>query len=741
MALDSDRFGYAWSLDDGDLVGIEIPQSPVNENIGTYGFRSIGTPSITIASGAFALAYLLEVEDDANRDNVELLWIQQVAVDLAPTHVPLGVVRGSGAASSENAYMAWIAPDSEVLIIGKLVAGVLSAVAFTAFSLPDDPEDYYIRFRANGTTLKARAWRYDAVEPSTWQVEGTDSDVTGAGYIGLGFAASLNTGGFGVPGFVSVGTNGESAPRPRTDAEIRRWVNDDSNYRVVLAEIGVLGQLSTGHANASVVLMANWPFVTKGSDSPPDQVYDDIIVKVPTLRAAANEQLVGRSTLSFGDLVVKNEDGVRNAWLSWNWDGRECDILLGGVGWRKWDFFRVLSATVQEVYAPRQDQIGFKIRDKGAVLNRKMQTEVVGGSEADAGAPQPIPLGRVFNIEPVLKDHAALRYKFADADLSGATGITDVRDGGLTVAYTADLANGELTLTSSPTGRVTMDVTNDLADGSVTKSGNTHRRALQTIIEDRCELGAGSTYLGARSGSLANFATDAPIGLYLRDEANAIDVMDEIVISAGGFWYPNAQGLFCAAQLRIPSAPYDHVLLEDDLLGDLAIDKILLPAEVAQLGYLRNWTPQPDGLVGGVSAANRALYGAQAQFTAIAPTYTSLDQPANHALRRRLKNRIALFQDAPDAETEVARLDAIYRKTCAIASFTTRFNGPFYDLGESLHLTHSKYGFEGGRAGVIVSFEKMFGEASARLRVFFQVGGAFPVTTVAVPYPSAEDFY
>ncbi len=748
MALTSNQFISAWSLGANDVVGVEIPQSPVNPNIGTYGWRSIGIPSITTGSGTKHLAYLSAVEGDANRANSEVLTIMQAWDDGAVPYFAGVALRASGAAGSETGYFAIIAMDSATprVALGKIVSGgtwtEFGSVDLTG--LTSAPEDWYIRFRVNGTSLKLKTWRYDSLEPSTWAVTATDSAIAGVGKVGffcLTYAA--NAAGFFTPGFISVGTNGETAPRPRSDQDLRLWLNDDSNPRVVLAEVGVLGQTAEGAANDSYTLLSNAPFITKASDNPPNQVYDDIIVEVPTMRKAANEQLTGRSSLAYGDLVVKNEDGVRSHWLNWNWDGRDFQMYIGGIGWRQWDFVRVLTGTVAEVYESGRDKIGFKIRDNSALLNRKLQSTVIGGSDANAGAPQPVVFGKVFNIEPVLKSGSALRYKFHDASLTGSTGITAVRDSGVAVTPTADLANGEFTLGATPGGRVTMDVTNDLSAGTVTKSGNTHARALQTIVEDRVGLGASSTYKGGRSGSLANFGDFSVIGLYVKSEANVMDLLDQIVISAGGFWYFNQLGLFCARQLAVPVAPYDHELFEDDVQVSpgLALEKLFLPSEAQQLGYQANSTVQEDGLAGSVSAANRALYGAPAQFTAIAPSYSGLDQPSNHALRRRPPSRGSLFSESTGAATEATRLDLLNRKATAIFSFTTKHNAAFYDLGESLLLTHSKYGFEAGKAGLIIGLEKNFGKSTTTIRLFVQLDGGFPVTTAAAPYVTAEDFY
>lgn len=741
MASLIDAFSPIWGLAAGELKGIEIAQTdPENPAIGTYGWRSIGVPSITIGANEFGGVYLNAVNADANRANSEVRWMRQVKSNATPTYRSGALVRGSGAAGAENGYFCFVDETDSKLKVAKIAAGTLTVLASYSVTLPSTEEDYCGLFRVNGTSLRARLWRYDAPEPATWHIETTDATHAASGYVGLAFQClTANNAGFHVPGFVSVGTNGESAPRPRSDLEIRNWVNDETNQRVILCKIGVLGQLANGTANASQLLVSNWPFVTRGSDDPPDQVFDDIIVQAPTLRASANEQLLGRSTLSIGELVIASENGVRDHLLQWNWDGRTCEQYLGGVGWRLWDFFRVLTGTVASVYAPRRGQIGFKLRDMGAVLDKKLQTAVMGGSEADAGAVQPYLLGKVFNIEPVLKNSGSRIWKFHSGSKSGAAGVTALRDKGSAAANTPDLANGEVALTTDNVGRVTMDF-ND--DRNVTAAGNTHRRAIRTIIEDQVGLGSEACYLGARSGSVDTFATTATIGYYARREVNVRDALDEIAISAGGFWYPNILGLFCAAQLRLPTAPYDHVLLEDDLDDDIEIEEIWLPAEAEQLGYQRNWTPQdPDGLASGVSVANRALYGAGAQYTAIAPSYSGLDQPSNHLLRRRLNARQTLFYNKADAETEATRLDTIFSKTCAIVRFTSRFNGPFFDLGESLHLTHSKYGFSAGRAGVIVGFEKRWKNASAILRLFVQLPGLFPVTTVAAPHPTTEDLY
>jgi len=740
-------FTSRWSFAATPVVGIEIPQTPVNADIGSYGFRSIGVPAITCAVSAKGLLSIDAVDGDTNRDNAEVLTILQLST-ATPNYSAGCLVRGSGALTAENGFAAYVDEATGVVRIIKIVAGTMTTLASSsAKTLAATAQDWYLRFRANGTTLSAKAWRYGGIEPVAWDVTVTDGSVTGVGWAGL-FSRCLvvNNLSLDYAGFVSVATNGETAPIPVSELQFRQWANDDSNQRVVLCEMGVLGRTSADVANESVALFSNHPYTTRGSEVPRNQVYDDIVVQVPTFSSRVADSLTGPPTQSYGDLIIMNESGARDEWLVWNCDGKPFTMFVGAKEWRKWDFYRVLSGYVYETFSAGKDKIGFKIRDRSVLLNRKLQTTVIGGSTANAGAPNPITFGKVFNAEAVLKDAATLRYKFHDESLAGSTGITAVRDSGLATSYTADLPNGEFTLLAAPAGRITVDVTNDLSAGSATKAGIAHRTALETIVANRLSFGTSGLYSGLRTGSVSLFGATpaAQIGLYIKDESNVMEILDSIVQSAGGFWFFNRLGLFCAALVRVPVAPFDHTVYQDDLRYDsFRIEKLFLPSEVQQLGFQRNWTVQQDGVVGAVTVANRALYARDAQYTAVAPTYSGLDQPSNHALRLRPRNRPTLFYNAADAQAEVTRMDSIFSKPCMLVSFETKINTMFYNLGDSIQINYERYGLtsEAMKAGVIVGLDENYSTGQSKVTVFLQLAGVFPITDVAEPYVIAEDFY
>ena len=66
---------------------------------------------------------------------------------------------------------------------------------------------HYIRYRVNGSDVKIKAWDFGDTEPVGWDIEGTQSLITAAGYVGIERTlSSVYVHEFGV------GTGGDSAP-------------------------------------------------------------------------------------------------------------------------------------------------------------------------------------------------------------------------------------------------------------------------------------------------------------------------------------------------------------------------------------------------------------------------------------------------------------------------------------------------------------------------------------------------
>jgi Concanavalin A-like lectin/glucanases superfamily len=130
---------------------------------------------------------------------VRASW-SQAAVGGALT--PLAIV--ARRIDNANAYRAEIRenPGGQLdLRIVKLVAGtstvLQTATAIGTYSLHGagtaDDDWWYVRFQLEGTSLRARAWKFGTPEPTTWTVTATDSSLTAAGNVSIRSANSGTT--------------------------------------------------------------------------------------------------------------------------------------------------------------------------------------------------------------------------------------------------------------------------------------------------------------------------------------------------------------------------------------------------------------------------------------------------------------------------------------------------------------------------------------------------------------------
>jgi len=162
------------------------------------------------------------VDSDANRANAEVLGrVRSSSTLLSQLRL---VVRGSGSAASETGYFVDFPSASAAdMRISKLVSGTLTALG-TAYSYTFVANTwYYVRFRANGTSLKARVWQDGEPEPSVWHIDITDSSITAAGWIGVGNLESTGTRDWD---WVSIGTNGDTAPLSSSTATVIKTHQD-----------------------------------------------------------------------------------------------------------------------------------------------------------------------------------------------------------------------------------------------------------------------------------------------------------------------------------------------------------------------------------------------------------------------------------------------------------------------------------------------------------------------------------
>lgn len=171
------------------------------------------------------------MDADANRQDSEIvIRFRFVTDNLTASDLTLQLwLRASGSSGSEDGYEAYLDASGGVSwrwAIRRWDAGTASGNldAFQVFRNPyrilngtrgfssdDDPEVgvwYYARFRVNSTTLQFRQWAEGSPEPTTWDLEATDSDLNVDGWTGFGIRNDDEI----EVDYVGAGTNGDTAP-------------------------------------------------------------------------------------------------------------------------------------------------------------------------------------------------------------------------------------------------------------------------------------------------------------------------------------------------------------------------------------------------------------------------------------------------------------------------------------------------------------------------------------------------
>jgi uncharacterized phage protein (TIGR02218 family) len=157
------------------------------------------------------------VDGDANRDNAEIFARWRCDAGITSSSQFYLILRGSGGAGTEGGYVFYNASDTSVGIF-RIVSGGVTVIGTVTVPTMVNGRFYGLRFRVNGTALKAKVWDSQLLpEPAGWNLEVTDATISGTGYAGLG---NNSANGPQRIDDVAVGTNGDTAVFP-TSAETR----------------------------------------------------------------------------------------------------------------------------------------------------------------------------------------------------------------------------------------------------------------------------------------------------------------------------------------------------------------------------------------------------------------------------------------------------------------------------------------------------------------------------------------
>lgn len=203
-----------------------------------------------------------------------------------------------------------------------------------------------------------------------------------------------------------------------TNAQYQSWLEDPSQQRCALFKVNYVAY--SGGAKAIFPLyFSTMPYTTRPTDTPPSVIFDECVREAPAFTRRISEQFTGRSTQSYGDLIIDNSNEERTIYLRMNFDGQKIEQWYGAPWWDFADFRLVLVGALADVYdAGPSRGIGFRLSDKGLLFARPLTSTLLGGSGPEATSPMPLLFGGgATNISPKLTDPNNLIYRISKVNL------------------------------------------------------------------------------------------------------------------------------------------------------------------------------------------------------------------------------------------------------------------------------------------------------------------------------------
>ena len=463
-----------------------------------------------------------------------------------------------------------------------------------------------------------------------------------------------------------------------TDSEFEAWASSPGRY-VILVEVGTVipKYLSTA------------AYTTIPTDTPPNLAY------LPRLSGgvAFSEKLAlqGSFSMSIGDITLDNSDGMLDAWLDEVWVNKAINVYVGDITWLRADFKLILSGIVSDLDSSARDSLNIIIKDKLQRLNTPVSEAQLGGTTSNADRLLPITLGEVHNVTPLLTDSPNHEYQF---NIGQSERLIEVRDNGVPVTVTPDLAHGKFRHTRSPAGTITCSVQ------GVTPYSPTVAGIIKTLAT---AYGNPAERFSSVDLDLANFtafdaANTAPVGVYLDSRANVLAVCQELAGSLDAALAMSREGKLRLLKVGqslagTPKEVLPHMYEQ----GSLNIaDRTKVIAGV-KLGYCKNYTVQSN-LDTGIPAEHKDLFAQEWL------TVTSRDSTvaAEYGLYAEPDKVDTLLLDTAQAQQEADRRLALWKVQRNVISLKGYAELMLLELGQSVKIYGRRFGLEAGRVGQVI---------------------------------------
>lgn len=474
-----------------------------------------------------------------------------------------------------------------------------------------------------------------------------------------------------------------------TDNQLISWLQTQDSIKLILVEVRdvLVNGVPTNY------YFSNRTFISSPTDSPANTIYDPAVSG--GVRFTESLGLDGSASVGFGEVELTNSDGSRDSLLKHIWVNRPVNIYIGDPRFLKADFRLIFSGHVENLYSRNQDSLNITILDKLAKLSVPITDKVI--SNATNGELVPLTFGECFNVPAVLSDPPNLEYTVHDAAIED---IIEVRDNGYPVEILKNLDNGKFKLKNAPYGKITASVQGSKTPTYTNNIAELISRVITSYGPESSRLTSDIDSSNFLSFSTAN---PQPVGIFIDKESTKLQVCQELAKSVGATITCNSQGKLQLIRLTLPAVGTPLNVYPTDMLDDTLIisDKPTVKASV-KLNYCINWSTQEDNLAAGINPDNLDVfklkwYKNESKNLSVANDYDIADTDFS-------QDTLLLTQLDADNESD-RRLDmwSTQRQIYQAEYFSHLI---LIELGQSLRITHDRFGLEGGKIGTVTYIER-----------------------------------
>lgn len=467
------------------------------------------------------------------------------------------------------------------------------------------------------------------------------------------------------------------------------------------------------------VYLSDKGFYTKTSDTPSNTSYLPLVDNPFQFDVSIlNGREFRGGVPAFGAIRIAANNGELDSILDFLWSGRQVTIYAGEKNFQRAEFEAVFKGIVSDIEYD-EEEIIVNLSDKSQILRTSFDQSLyegtggVEGGDDVKGDVKPLCYGEVKNVPLKLIDAANNIYQAHDGSIQS---VDAVYDRGVSLAFDGDVADitaasvaaakyrtqltgGYIKLGSTPAGLVTADIKGCNASSYINKAGAILSRLVKTKLGSQNFDGD-----SVAQGDLNTFdaALTAPIGVFIDRKTTLNDVLDNIFINLGAYWYFKRTGDISAGLIDTPSNPVLTVD-ENQILDDSFEALEVIPAAWRiTAGYNKAWKVQT------LEELAPAATSAQKEFAS--QEYRKLVSVSSIIRGQTLRNHEIQFNsliiNEADAQDFMDRLKRIYQTRRTVYRFKAADILFKVFIGDAITVKYPRYGLESGKTFIITSISE-----------------------------------